>query len=400
MRYLKGRRGVTSAVSVFSVVGLMLGVGALMVVMAVMSGFRAELLNRILGMTGHAILTEPNLDLPRALDLQKLLIEKNLAISAVPYVLGQAMVISPVRATGAVVRGLQVADMPDMLRQNITSGALSNLSTSRTVAIGSSMARNLGVEVGDTITLLSPEGTSTIIGFIPRMVPVRVGAVFDVGMQQYDSALVVMDLPTAQSFMRLGNWVHALDVRVHQPDEIDAIASAIISTLNAGGSLVPWMENNRQFFNALRVERIVMFIILSLIVLVAAFNIITSQTMLVGDKTADIAILRTFGATRTQILRIFLINGILLGGLGIISGLIAGSLVIINLQSIARGIEWLFGVSVFSGDVYYLEKIPTVVEPLDIAFIIGMAFVLTILASLYPAWRASKLNPVDILRHA
>lgn len=398
LRYLRARRGFTRVVTGFSVGGIVLGVAALIVVMAVMAGFREELLGRILGMSGHATVVTPGLSSTNYAELEASLRAIPTVVKVEPIVQGQAMLSAKGRAGGGFVRGMNFAQIPAVIKDNIVDGALATLSQPHTVAIGEELARQLGIVAGDVVTLLSPDGAQTAIGFIPRMVQVRVGALFDTGSQIYDRALVVAPLPLAQQLFKLGLGYSGVEVMVQNPMQISMAKEAIQAATPLGTVVQTWEETNKPFFYALQIERMTMFIILSLIILVAAFNIITGQMMLVTDKIADIAILRTMGATRAQVLRIFLLNGLLLGLGGTALGLGLGVLIVENLTTIVGGLEAFTGTKIFAGDVYPIDTMPARLVWLDVAAVLGMSVTLTVLASFYPAWRASKLEPVEGLK--
>ena len=399
LRYLFARRGFTRLVTLFAGFGVVLGVAALIVVMSVMSGFREELLSRILGVTGHGMVTQPGLTLEEARTMVPRLTQLEAVSAAEPYVMGQAMVLRGGQATGLLVRGVDPAlSRENLFAKSLIDGALENLNQTRHIAIGKGLAMQLRVAVGDSLTLVSPQGNRTIAGFIPRMIQVRIGAVFDVGMHQYDSGLLYMNIADAQAFFDTGNTVSAIDIRLHNPEATAQTAAAIAQAAGEFASFQDWKVGNRQFFQALQVERAAMFIILSLIVVVAAFNVITGQMMLVNGKTQDIAILRTMGATRWQILVIFFMNGGLIGLLGTGAGVGIGLLVVAYLQPIVSTLEKLFGVAIFSGEVYFLDRLPAVLVWQDVAFIAAVSFGLCVLASIYPAWRAARMEPVEILR--
>ncbi|MCA3244479.1 MAG: lipoprotein-releasing ABC transporter permease subunit [Alphaproteobacteria bacterium] len=401
-RYLGARRGFTKAVTIFSVLGIALGVAALLVVLAVMSGFRAELMSRILGVSGHAQLEVAGLETAQATQLAAELRRIPGITEAMPYVTGQVLVSAGGRATGAFVRGIPT--LPPAIAAG-TLGATGKLTEIPTgdVLLGQGLASALGVLPGMDVTLLAPQGARTPFGFVPRAMGYPVGGTFSVGMVQIDSGLVLLGLADAQAFLRRGNGVDALELRVADPEEIEALTPAIFTAAQRYAeapdiSLTPWTVSNGEFFRALQVERVTMFIILSLIVLVAAFNIITGQMMLVNDKLADIAILRTMGATQGQIRRIFLYNGLLLGGLGTAAGTALGLVIIFNMTAVVNGIRALFGIDLFPRDVYFLSELPGRLSPLDLTAVLAMALGLTLLASLYPAWRASRFHPVELLR--
>lgn len=402
LRYLRSRKGFSSLVTWFSMVGIALGVAALIVVMSVMAGFRADLLDKILGMTGHISVSAPQYSETAALAARDMLLqnESDVVVAATPYILGQGMIISARNSSGALIRGVQLSDIPTMVANNILTGELTSLDQGYNAIIGSDLAKRLGVGVGSEITLISPEGQRTVAGFIPRMMTLRIGAIFEVGMYQYDNGFLFTSLKTAQTFFRLKGQVSALDIYLTNPDLADATIAKVRKYTNNYTTITPWTRVNKEFFNALQVESVAMFIILTLIILVAAFNIVTSQITLVGDKKSDIAILRTFGATRLGILQIFFFNGLLIGAIGTAAGVALGIAVTANLHNIMLGLENLLGIDLFAAQIYYLKTLPTVLELQKVATIAAMSMSLTLLASLYPAWRASRLNPVEALRDA
>ena len=400
-RYFRSRRGFVSVVTGFSLVGITLGVAALIVVMAVMAGFRGELLDRILGTTGHAQLSRPGLTLNMADEISTKIMKIPGVISAQPFIGGQGMVVSPQRALGGLVRGLRPDDLraTKMITSHITMGALESFKAGKPVAVlGEQLAQNLGVRPGDSVNLLSPQGSHTVLGFMPRMMQVRVVALFNVGMYQYDSALLFLPIDIAQKFYKTNSLINGIEVMVERPDEINRMVPHLATAL-AGGHISTWVDANRQFFSALQVERVAMFIILMLIVLVAAFNIITGQMMLVNQKRRDIAILRTMGARRRDILRLFLYSGFSIGLAGTAGGLLLGFLVVWQLDNLVALIQEITGVSLFNGAVYFLDKMPTDVLPADVIMVVVMSLGLSLLASIFPAWRATRLDPVEALRN-
>lgn len=401
LRYSRSRKGFVSVITGFSLVGIALGVAALIVVMAVMSGFRAELTQRILGTTGHAQLTTQNLTLERAQIMADELMKVNGVTRVMPFVGGQTMVVGPRRTLGAMVRGLQVEDIKSnaLLMKKLPADALDSFADQKKVLLGQELALSLGVTVGDRINILSPQGSQTIMGFIPRMMQVTVGGVFEIGMYQYDSGLIVMPLPLAQTFFKFGDLISALEVDVREPLQVNNYAETFQNIAGPFGRVNTWVASNQQFFEALQVEKVTMFIILTLIVLVAAFNIITGQMMSVSQKRRDIAILRTMGARRIDITRVFFLSGFLIGFIGTIAGLILGLLVVFNLQNIVNIVESLTGAEVFSSQVYFLSRLPAVVVPEDVAMVVLMSLLLALVAALFPAWRATRLDPVEALRN-
>ncbi len=402
LRYLRARRGFVSVVTGFSFVGIALGVAALIVVMAVMAGFRAELLDRILGATGHAQITEPAMTESRAKEISEIALTKEIVTSAIPYVAGQAMVASNRRAVGGMVRAMSTSDLMsnELIGENIIAGSLSNFDQGTTkIVIGKILAQQLGVYVGDSISLMSSQGTHTVMGFVPRMMRAEVAAIFEVGMHQYDSALMFIPIKAAQSFYKIGNLITAIELSVDKPSHIVGYMPTLRRLVDSSGTVTTWVDSNRQFFEALQVERVAMFIILALIVVVAAFNIITGQMMTVNDKRRDIAILRTMGAQRGDIMRLFFLSGFWVGLVGTMLGVTLGLLIIWQLQPIVGFIEVLTGTRLFSGEVYFLSSLPAKIIPEEIIIIIMTSLSLSTLASLYPAWKATKMDPVEALRY-
>ncbi len=401
-RYLGSRRGFTRVVTIFSVLGILLGVAALIIVLAVMSGFRQELMGRILGVSGHATLQIEDLQAPVARVLAGELEKIDGIAKATPYGSGQGMVTAAGRAPGAFMRGVEGNPLENMGKTVDMVG--DGLGAENQLLVGGGLASQLGLLPGSGVTLLSPEGNRTVMGFMPRTGQFGVAGTFTVGMIQFDNALVLARMEDVQSFLGRGEKVDALEIRLDDPEQVDKLVPQILDVADRFAqspmdvSVVPWTVANAEFFRALQVERVTMFIILSLIVLVAAFNIITGQMMLVNDKMGDIAILRTMGATQGQIRRIFLYNGLMLGGIGVAGGIGLGMLVVWRMAELVDVIKMLFGIDLFPSEVYFLSELPGRINVNDMMNVVGMAMVLTVLASLYPAWRASKLNPVELLR--
>ena len=403
-RYLRARRRETfiSVIAGFSFTGIMLGVATLIIVMAVMTGFRAELLSRILGINGHLIM-QP---MDRPLDDYATLIPRIDAIPgvkfAIPVVEGQALVQGNIGAgTGALVRGLREQDLDKLklVSGNIKQGTLKGFDQSGGVAIGTRMAENLGLSVGDTLRIISPDGDVTPFGVNPRVKAYKVVAIFEIGMSEYDSSIVMMPLSEAQLFFNQEGKVQSLEIFVDNPDNVDALRAPIEKVAARQLSLVDWRQRNHTFFSALEVERNVMFMILTLIVLVAALNIISGLIMLVKDKGRDIAILRTMGATRGAILRIFLMTGAAIGTAGTLAGVILGVVVCLNIERLRDFFSWLSGTTLFNPELYFLSQLPARMDMGETLSVIGMALGLSFLATIFPAWRAARLDPVEALRY-
>lgn len=392
----------TSIISIISLIGIMLGVFALIVVMAVMNGFRTELLDRILGMNGHLIVqavdsdfTDYNQIIPRVEGVDGVKF-------ALPVVEGQALAQGNIGGgTGAFIRGVREQDIEKLktVSSNIKSGTLANFDKQDGVAIGTGMAEKLGLVIGDDLRIITPDGDVTPFGVNPRVKAYKIVAIFEVGMSEYDSIFVFMPLKEAQAFFNLGNKVQSLELFLNNPDAVDAVSPLVEKAVGRQVYLVDWRTRNQAFFSALQVERNVMFFILSLIILVAALNIISSLIMLVKDKGHDIAILRTMGARQGAIMRIFIVTGMMIGVLGTTLGLCLGIITCANIGNIQDFVSWLFNVDVFNSNLYFLTKLPARLEWGQTAMVAFMALFLSFLATIIPAWRAAKLDPVQALRY-
>jgi lipoprotein-releasing system permease protein len=402
LRYLRARRkeGFISVIATLSFTGITLGVATLIIVMAVMNGFRQELFDKMLGLNGHVVVHS----LGEFTDFDD--VTANLrgikgVKSVLPLIEGQVMVSTPATSSGALVRGLREDDLKQLgaISSNIRFGTLDGFDEKLGVAIGTRSANDLNVEVGDEITLLTPRGASTALGTAPRVKRYPIVAIFEIGMSEYDSSIIFMPLNEAQRYFSQPNSVTVLEVVLDSPDEVTDVGPRI---LEAGGPTIyisDWRQRNATFFTALEVERNVMFLILALIVLVAALNIISGLHMLVKDKSRDIAILRTMGATRGAIMRIFFITGSSIGTAGTLAGLLLGVIVCLNIESIRAFIAWITDTELFSPELYYLTQMPAEMDTGETVSVVAMALVLSVLATLYPSWRASRLDPVEALRY-
>jgi len=403
MRYLRPRRkeGFVSVIALFSLLGIALGVATLIIVMSVMNGFRQELLSRILGLNGHLTVSAP---IEGFADFDGL----TQRVGAIPgVVVVSPMIESQVMATangvarGAVVRGFR----PDDLRAkttvagNIKAGSLDDFVGQDVVLIGTRMAERMGLTVGDKVTLISPKGNITAFGTVPRMKSFRVIGLFEIGMFEYDSSFVFMPLQAAQTYFQLPDRVTSLEVFVDNPDHAFGLARPVASAVGHFGHVRDWQRANASFFNAIQVERNVMFLILTLIILVAAFNIISSLIMLVKDKGRDIAILRTMGATKGMIMRVFFLSGASVGVMGTVIGFAGGLAFALNIETIRQWIQMLTGTDLFSAEIYFLSRLPAVVDPMEVASVTLMALILSFLATLYPSWRAARTEPAEALRY-
>jgi len=401
-RYLRARRreGFISVIAGFSFLGIMLGVATLIVVMSVMGGFRKELISKILGVNGHVFvqpLGNPIADYEAvARRMEKI---KGVTIAA-PLVEGQVLAASQTASTGALVRGLSEENLRKFkaVAGNIREGSLDTFDSGEGIAIGKRMAGHLNVTIGDKVRLLSPKGPSTPFGMAPRQKAYEVAAIFEVGMSEFDAGFVFMPLGESQIYFDSENQINVIEVFVEDPDRIDELTGALQEAAAQPINLSDWRFRNNTFFGALEVERNMMFIILTMIVLVAAFNIISGLTMLVKDKTRGIAILRTMGATRASILRIFIMTGAAIGVVGTLLGFLLGLVIANNVESIRQFFSWLFSRPLFPPELYFLNKLPAVVDPGEVTAIVSMALVLSLLATLYPAWKAAALDPVEALR--
>ena len=402
LRYLRSRRreGFISVIAWFSLLGICLGVGTLIIVMSVMNGFRIELLSRILGLNGHVTVYGREGPMTGYGDLAVRIRDIAGVVTVTPQLQGQVMAMANGRAAGALVRGIRLDDLiaREAIPENIVEGSLDGFADG--LVIGERLADSLGIGVGDRVRLLSPVTTTTVIGSVPRMRAFRVSALFNVGMYEYDNSFIYIPLKQAQLFFRSGDAVNALEVTVVHPDRVDMIREPLAELLGDGQRALNWKQQNASFFNALQVERNVMFLILTLIILVAGFNIISSMIMLVNDKRSSIAIMRTMGASRGMVTRIFFIAGASVGVIGTVVGTLLGLVFCANIETIRRALESMTGGDLFSAEIYFLSRLPAVVDPLEVTLVIVMALLLSLAASIYPSWRAARVDPVDVLRHA
>lgn len=402
-RYLRARRqeGFISVIAGFSLLGIALGVATLIIVMSVMNGFRAELLGRILGLNGHLTvygLGEPMTDYAGMARTIRGLPGVTLAA---PLVEGQVMATANNVAGGALVRGLEPDDIRarGLISSHIVAGDLANFQGDDAVLIGGRMAQRLRLKVGDDLTLISPQGNTTAFGTVPRVRAYRVVAIFQIGMFEYDNTFVYLPLSAAQVYFRTGNAVTGIEVMVENPDRIDDTRRRIFDAFAGKVRTLDWQQANSSFFTAVQVERNVMFLILTLIIVVAAFNIISSLIMLVKDKSRDIAILRTMGATRGAVMRIFFLSGASVGVIGTVLGFGLGIAFTSNIETIRQWLQSLTGTQLFSPEIYFLSQLPAKVDSVEVLQVVAMALGLSFLATVYPSWRAARLDPVEALRY-
>jgi lipoprotein-releasing system permease protein len=403
-RYLRARRkeAFISVIAGFSFIGIMLGVATLIIVMAVMNGFRTELISRILGINGHMIVQPvdgPFTDYPALTD--RLGAVPGIKV-ALPLVEGQTLASGAGGAgTGALVRGIRAEDLSKVktVSDNIKSGDAVGFAAGQGVLIGSRMADQLGLQAGDTITLISPEGDVTPMGVNPRVKSYKVSGIFEIGMSEYDATIIYMPLEEAQLYFNAEGLVQSIELFVDNPDNIDELRPKVEAAAGRQIAITDWRQRNQTFFSALQVERNVMFMILTLIVLVAALNIISGLIMLVKDKGSDIAILRTMGATSGAIMRIFFMTGAAIGLVGTFAGVLLGVIVCVNIEKIREFFSWVSGTVLFDPQLYFLSQLPAKMEVGETVSVVVMALTLSFFATIFPAWRASKLDPVQALRY-
>ncbi|MET3602187.1 lipoprotein-releasing ABC transporter permease subunit [Martelella mangrovi] len=403
-RYLRSRRkeAFISVIAGFSFLGIMLGVATLIIVMAVMNGFRSELVNRILGINGHIVVLPAGEPFPDYAALTQRLEGVDGVRLAFPLVEGQALVSGAQGAgSGALVRGVRPDDMLNLstVSDNIIEGDMVGYTSGDGVLIGSRMAQSLGLFAGDKITMISPEGDVTPFGVNPRVKAYTISGIFEIGMSEYDASIIFMPLAQAQAYFNAGDTVQSIEVFVDHPDDVDAVIPKVREAANEDILISDWRQNNRTFFSALEVERNVMFMILTLIVIVAALNIISGLIMLVKDKGPDIAILRTMGATSGAIMRIFFMTGAAIGIVGTLAGVFLGVVVCLNIESIREFFSWVTGTVLFDPQLYFLSTLPAEMSFGETMTVVIMSLTLSFIATIFPAWRASRLDPVQALRY-
>ncbi|HUD50215.1 lipoprotein-releasing ABC transporter permease subunit [Parvibaculum sp.] len=403
MRYLRARRreGFISVIAGFSFLGILLGVATLIIVMSVMNGFRTELLSRILGLNGHMFVRSVTSFINDFDEIAGSIEKIPGVVSATPIVEGQAMASSRSNAQGALVRGLHEKDLRRLtvVSGNLEAGTLDGFDGGDGVAIGSRLAKNLGLTLGDNITLLSPRGAITPFGTAPRVKAYRIAAIFQIGMSEYDSSFIFMPLREAQEYFRTGDGVTALEIKITKPDGVNKLVMPVAQMAGSCCDVLTWQQTNQSFFSALQVERNVMFLILTLILIVAALNIVSGLIMLVKDKGRDIAVLRTMGATRGAVMRVFFISGASIGVVGTLAGFALGTLFCLNIETLRVWLSEISGTELFSPEIYFLSHMPAEIDTGEVVAVVGMALFLSFAATLYPAWRAASLDPVEALRY-
>ncbi|MBV1695919.1 MAG: lipoprotein-releasing ABC transporter permease subunit [Hyphomicrobiales bacterium] len=402
-RYLRARRkeGFISVIAGFSFLGIMLGVATLIIVMAVMNGFRKELIGKIVGLNGHVIVNRINGPFDDFADVTKTLAGVKSVRHAFPLIEAQAMASTQHTALGANVRGVTSEDLArlDIVSTNVRFGSLADFGSTDGIAIGVRLADLLRVHIGDTVTLVGPRGACTPFGCMPRTKSYPIKAIFEMGMSEYDRVMVFMPLGEAQKFFSRGDAVDVIEVITDDPETVKKSVGAMRAAAGPGLHFSDWEQRNETFIRVLDIERTMMFIILSLIVLVAAFNIISGLMMLVKDKGRDIGILRTMGATKGAVMRVFLITGAAIGVVGTLAGFALGVVFTWNIEAIRQFVASALGRTVFDPNFYYLSKMPAAMDAFETGAIVVMALLLSVVATLYPSWRASRLDPVEALRY-
>lgn len=399
-RYLRSKKkeGFISIISLFSLIGIMLGVATLIIVLAVMNGFRSELLDKILGINGHITIQSYGSDIDRYDEIKEEIGFIDNVYSVVPTIYSQVMVSSGEQTAGAIIKAINYTDIARVPKID-ESLSIDRYQEKEGLLIGSGMARSLMLGLGDSLTLISPKGSQTPFGTTPRIKSYPITGIFNIGMSEYDSNFVYMPLQEAQKYFNKKNKVNTIEVFLDNPEQIDLALIKIREIVDGVGYVSSWRDQNKTFFTALEVERDLMFIIVSLIVLVAGLNIISSLIMLVKDKNSDIAILRTIGASKNSIIRIFFITGSFIGVAGTTLGVIIGILFCQNIDPIRLFISKITGTELFSPEMYYLAKLPAEIDNYELLSVVTMALSFSILASIYPSWKASKIDPVEVLRN-
>lgn len=409
LRYLKAKRKQTfiSVITFISILGITVGVTALIIVLSVMTGFEENLREKILGINANVVITELGAPMQGYREVTEKVRRMDDVVAAAPFTYNQAMISASGGVVGAVIRGLDMASVKDVtvLPEKMKEGSLDGLKPrigtegGAGIVIGRELARNMGLSIGDTLNVISPMGTSTPAGPVPRMAAFNVVGIFELGMYEYDSSLAFISLENAQAFFRLGDAVSGVEVKIKDIYRAEEAADEIMMEIKGPYWTRTWMEMNRNLFSALKLEKVAMFIILTLIILVAALNIISTLIMVVMEKGKDIAILKSLGATSGSIMKIFMIEGLVIGVTGTVLGTALGLAAALNLERIIQFIEEVFNFKVLPPSIYYIDKFPSKVEPEMVVAIALISIGISFVATLYPSWQASRFDPVEGLRY-
>ena len=404
LRYIKSRRveGFISVSAWFSLIGIILGVATLIVVMSVMNGFRTELVDRILGINGHLIVYKKNgLSIENYNKIVSQISDTQNVVAVTPYLEGQALAKTKNSISGIIIRGTKWSDLPakKLLWKSLNKTAIDSFKFKQNIILGYRLAQRLNLRVGDYISLISPNVMETAIGVLPIKQNFMVGGFFDVGMYEYDNNFIFIPWEKAEKFLSIKKIAHGIEIFLDNPKITQNVYDDLISKLDENLTIIDWKKRNSSFMNALDVEKNVMFVILTLIILVATFNIISSMIMLVQTKKSDIALMRTMGASKHFIIRIFMLTGSIIGVMGTIIGAILGTIVSINIETIRNFVSSLFGQELFSPQIYFLSTLPSNINFNEVLIVMGLSISLTLIASMFPAWKASKISPAEALRY-
>jgi len=403
LRYFRAKKNekFVSIISGISFIGITIGVAALIVVMSVMNGFHIELTKNIIGLNGDISITSISKTIPDKEEIIAAVIKQDFVKKLSPIVSGQALALGTKTNSGVLIKGVELVDLKHKgeILTNVFEGSFEDYEGTNAVAVGFELAHNLGISVGSKLKLISPNVISTAFGTMPRSKDFTVVAIFSSGMYDYDSATMLMPIGAAQKFLSLGNEINLIEINVKDPESAKIDAQLLQKELGSGVRVSSWMDNNQQFLKALAVERTAMFTILSLIIIVAAFNIVSSLFMIVKDKTKDIAILKTMGASVRQIMFIFIINGLLIGFIGTFLGVSFGLAISYNIENIRLFLERISGTKIFDSAIYFLYSLPSVVRISDVIIVGSLSLILSLLATIYPSFKAAKLNPVEAMRY-
>ena len=403
-RYIKSRRveGFISISAWFSLLGIMLGVATLIVVMSVMNGFRTELVDRILGINGHLIIYSKNeRTIPNYTKIINKILDTPNVVAVTAHLEGQALAKNKNSISGVIIRGSNWSDLAakKLLWKSLDQSTISNFKDKQNIIMGYRLGQKLNLKVGDFVSLISPNGMETALGVLPVNQNFKIGGFFDMGMYEYDNNFIFIPWKKAELFLSTNNVAHGIEVFLKDQKLTSSVNLQLQSKLNKNLIVIDWKKRNSSFMNALAVEKNVMFVILTLIILVAAFNIISSMIMLVQTKKADIALMRTMGASQYLIIKVFMLTGSIIGFLGTFVGVLLGVFVSMNIEKIRQLITSMFGQELFSAEIYFLSKLPSNININEVLIVICISIFLTLLASIFPAWKASKISPAEALRY-